>query len=67
MKFACDKRYDDKIRRLSNWHKWFAWYPVELAQYDCRWLEKVRRRGTRWRDGSLHTYWTWEYEALAQS
>ncbi len=39
---------------------WFAWYPVRLGSRDCRWLEKI------WRKGTLHSlwsevYWTWDY------
>ena len=29
---------------LSNWHAWFAWYPVKVAEYEYRWLEYVNRR-----------------------
>jgi hypothetical protein len=44
MKFKCDKTYDEKRAdwsKLVTWRKWFAWYPVKVADGDCRWLEYV--------------------------
>lgn len=38
MKLDCDKHL--------VWHRWFAWYPVRLAEHDCRWLEWVERHLT---------------------
>ena len=38
------------IRSVRDWHKWFAWYPVEAGDKDrlCLvWLECVERQ---WRD-----------------
>lgn len=29
---------------LSKWHQWFAWFPVRIAERDCRVLETVERR-----------------------
>lgn len=34
---------DAKIRALSEWHRWFAWRPVNLKEGDWRWLEYVAR------------------------
>jgi hypothetical protein len=33
-------------RRAHNtqWHLWYAWFPVRLADNDCRWFEWVERR-----------------------
>lgn len=28
----------------TKWHPWFAWYPVEVAEGDYRWLEYVERK-----------------------
>jgi hypothetical protein len=33
-----------KRAHLTKWHPWFAWFPVKLADYDCRWFEWVQRR-----------------------
>lgn len=33
----------EKLKRLSQWHEWFAWYPV-FQQGQVIWLEKIRRR-----------------------
>lgn len=27
----------------AAWRRWFAWYPVEIAPGDYRWLEVVER------------------------
>ena len=44
MKFACGKSKDEKEAAKKEWHTWFAWYPVKVGSYDCRWLEAVERR-----------------------
>jgi hypothetical protein len=59
MKFNCKKSQD----RRQTWHTWFAWYPVKIAENDCRWLEKVERRGTYEFD-THGAYWHYEYKAL---
>lgn len=49
MKFQCGKtkaeKFEAKLRREFDWHLHFAWWPIKVAQYDCRWLETVERRG----------------------
>lgn len=37
------KRWQKRWNRGNNWHKWFAWYPVEI---DGRvyWLECLERK-----------------------
>lgn len=27
-----------------QWHAWFAWFPVEIADGHWRWLERVERK-----------------------
>lgn len=47
MKFNCDyfrNKREKRNERLRNWHKWFAWHPIRIAENDCRWLECVNRR-----------------------
>lgn len=55
MKFNCDK-WKCKL----EWHRWFAWYPVKIAENDCRWLEYVERKGSIMA-GFDSGYWIWEY------
>lgn len=40
MKIRCGRSVDK-----TQWHDWFAWYPVRVAEGDCRWLETVERKG----------------------
>lgn len=35
--------YQRRVRRMENWHTWFAWHPVKLKHRDWRWLERVDR------------------------
>ena len=44
MKFQCGKWRANRRLRRSQWHWWFAWYPVKIGRYDCRWLEFIERR-----------------------
>jgi hypothetical protein len=59
MKFNCDKVtpadhitrtnalakvYDQRVKDAQEWHRMFAWFPVVVADNDCRWLEYVERR-----------------------
>lgn len=62
MKFDCGETGEEMRDRLSNWHKWFAWYPVLVAPHDCRWLELVERKGTYWCI-SYCSGWEWVYRA----
>ncbi len=33
-----------EVDRLQKWHQVFAFWPVQLGECDCRWLEWVWRR-----------------------
>ena len=48
MKFNCGETREEKRERLreieSQWHNWFAWYPVRVGSNECRWLETVERK-----------------------
>lgn len=63
MKFNCPKKPEKKENKKLFWHNWFAWFPVRVADEDCRWLEMVDRRGNieYYMDGG--TYWKYEYRA----
>jgi len=43
MKFNCGTDYQTWYKLKTNWHRWFAWYPVRVGNCDCRWLEYVER------------------------
>jgi len=62
LKFDCGLTYQDKQERKRKWHLWFAWHPITIGSHDCRWLEKVYRKG-RQKYNFLHGHWLWEYKA----
>ena len=44
-------RYNPINEKLTNWHDWFAWYPVQVKNYETMqwqwvWLETLKRKGT---------------------
>ena len=60
MKLKCGpKDYSGKM----HWHDWFAWFPVTVANNDCRWLETVARRGNIEYTPEGRPYWNFEYKA----
>jgi hypothetical protein len=46
----------------TDWHTWFAWYPVRIKSH-LVWLERVSRRG-KFFDDSCGGCWSYEYETL---
>jgi len=53
---------------LTEWHGWFAWYPVKIGENLWAWVEWVERRGTVRQYPSeaggvsiAQDYWDWEY------
>lgn len=48
-----------KLERLENWHRWFAWHPVwdEECGY---WLEYVDRKGHFVAMPDV-AFWNWSY------
>lgn len=49
----------------TRWHKWFAWYPVELFD-EWVWLETIWRKGERYGGGFGETIWIWQYDDPAE-
>lgn len=49
---------------ISEWHRWFAWYPVQVSPTEYRWLETVLRKG-EWNHSLTDIVLRWEYDALA--
>lgn len=63
MRFNCGETAEEKEARVTDWHRWFAWYPVRVASGDCRWLEYVERRCTM--QCGFNDYWySNEYRAI---
>lgn len=56
-------REQDRQAKLSNWHTWFAWYPVRLGEFEVVWLERLKRKG-KFYEGAGHYWWQWEYAHL---
>ena len=55
MKFNCgvtpnekcalaEKKIEDTVKFLQEWHDFFAWMPVRIGSGDCLWLETVERK-----------------------
>jgi len=64
MKWDCGETRQERVARLTDWHPWFAWRPIQVASHDCRWLEVIERKG------SYHRYFgivLWEYRAKPES
>lgn len=40
---------DEAVRKLTEPHIWFAWYPIRLDEHTLVWLESV----TRWADSQF--------------
>jgi hypothetical protein len=59
MKFNCGDKGRAYRKRIQEWHPWFAWRPVRLADHDCRWLEIVERKA--WYRSSFPD---WEYRSV---
>lgn len=34
----------ERIARLKEWNRWFAWFPVRVNPMECAWLCYVERR-----------------------
>ena len=60
MKIDCGETYLEQHARLSQWHRWFAWHPIRLGSHDCRWLEKIWRKGEYY-CSYASSGWTWKY------
>lgn len=63
MKFDCGETFDERLKRLENWHRWFAWFPVKTADHDCRWFEYVERKIT-YEFCTYDTFTVKEYRAI---
>lgn len=62
MRFNCGAGWRERRAKKEEWHPWFAWRPVQVDDYDCRWLETVQRKG-KFVDYGSDSYWHWEYRA----
>lgn len=63
-------RVQAKRKARGQWHRWFAWFPVQVGPHDCRWLEYVERKDDNiWYNFDFCTFTgddrrKWEYRAL---
>jgi hypothetical protein len=57
MKFDLGETEKETIARMTKWHWWFAWHPVQITEHDWRWLEHVQRCASF----SFSGYITWNY------
>ena len=64
MKLNCGESAKAKVKRLEEWHSWFAWHPVRVGENDCRWLETVQRKGKLFWYGYPDCWWEWKYKAF---
>jgi hypothetical protein len=66
MKLNCGETRQAKIKRLEQWHDWFAWHPVRLGENHCRWLETIQRKGSlKWGEYP-DEWWEWEYKKASE-
>jgi hypothetical protein len=63
VKLSCGPSEKAKREAKLEWHRWFAWRPIRVAENDCRWLEYVERKG-KYFDCGLDWFWEWSYRAL---
>lgn len=69
MKINCDYFKDRReardeayVARITEWHDWYAWFPIRLGNNDCRWFETIKRRGR-----FSYRFTGWEYMPLQSS
>ena len=78
MKFKRFLTKDEKIHKLTNWHRYFTLFPKQVGGHII-WLEYVERKGSfykhpwlQYRDDIQYceissTHWNWEYKEIEKS
>ena len=71
IKAARLQRIADAEKAERTWIRNFCWWPKQLGDNDCRWLEFIEKRpryeyhclssGDKW---DVKRIWTWEYRAI---
>ena len=64
MRFDCGETGEEWEERLSSWHTKFLWWPTKIGDHDCRWLEKINRKGTPRFCWGAEDQWDWEYKEI---
>lgn len=69
MKWINGETWKHKLARLSEWHSWFAWYPIKIrATEDGHWIkiwgETILRKGSYVVGDDMDTWWNWEYKEI---
>lgn len=49
------KSYEEEVKKLSEWHKWFAWHPIKTTDNNWIWLEDVHRYMYDWKYITMFT------------
>lgn len=69
MKIDCGMTREERDAYLKKWHPFFAILPRRVGSRDCRFLERIERRGRIEWKCTLSSYpfsvqvWKWEYRA----
>lgn len=48
------------VRRMQEWHRFFAWYPVRTDD-KLIWMEYVERMASSWPEIWIFFGWAWTY------
>lgn len=62
MRINCGPTPKERVKKLKQWHPFFALWPRRVGPNDCRWLETIERKGEFWAI-EMYSGWNWEYRA----
>jgi len=54
---------EQRMVREDEWHKWFAWFPLQMPDGTWVWLERVERRARRYIRANEGAY-LWVYREI---
>jgi hypothetical protein len=50
VKLNCGLSFQEKRAAAEayycDWHPYFAWFPIQVGEGDCRWLETIERKAS---------------------
>lgn len=55
------KSINDRVKKVKQWHDWFAWYPIRLDE-EIFWLQRLKRKAHNVYVAGDTIYVEWEYE-----
>ena len=50
---------ESRRKRLSEWHSWFAWHPVQINDAKKIWFQWIERRGLFLFEDEFGEAWIW--------